>query len=508
MIKLPAGTTAEDHLRLLGVLNSSVACFWFKQVCHGRGGGGIGGGIAEEEWEQFYEFASSIVPDLPVPSDGSLDLPQRLDQLACDRAGLLDALTDAADLPATVHALTTRDAELFHQMVSLQEELDWEMLVAYGIGSDSLPCPGPDAPQLNLGERAFEIALARQMGRGEVETTWFERHGSTPISELPAHWSAEYKEIVDRRIELIESDPEVGLIERPEHKRRWAGTPFDVRIVEALKRLVLDRLEEPDLWSEPRLRSISELADVVRRDRRLVDACELIAGSPDADPGLVVRELVESESVPFLAAYRHTAPGLRKRAIWERVWDMQRQEDAIDALAELTEDDPRHITVERARARKESDVGRIPVPPRYTTTDFRPGPAWRLRGKLDVPKERFVSFPSAELGASGTVVGWAGWDERGRAKALAARILELQTQEAASADRLAPLLAGVLELLPWIHQWHPEPDREYGGPPGAFFDAWLDGMMAQLGLTREQLRAWTPPASAGGRRRRTVQTEA
>jgi hypothetical protein len=106
------------------------------------------------------------------------------------------------------------------------------------------------------------------------------------------------------------------------------------------------------------------------------------------------------------------------------------------------------------------------------------------------------------------VAGWAGWNERDRAKALAARILELQTQEAASADRLAPLLAGVLELLPWIHQWFREPDADYGGPPGEFFEAWLDGMMAQLGLTREQLRAWTPPASARGRRRRTVQTEA
>ena len=36
----------EDYVRLLGLLNSSTACFWLKQVSHGKGNGGIGGGIA------------------------------------------------------------------------------------------------------------------------------------------------------------------------------------------------------------------------------------------------------------------------------------------------------------------------------------------------------------------------------------------------------------------------------------------------------------------------------
>src|SRR6202041_1346476 len=34
VIKLPAGSTEDDHLALVGLLNSSVACFWLKQVCH------------------------------------------------------------------------------------------------------------------------------------------------------------------------------------------------------------------------------------------------------------------------------------------------------------------------------------------------------------------------------------------------------------------------------------------------------------------------------------------
>jgi hypothetical protein len=37
VIKLHAGASEENHLSLLGLLNSSIACFWMKQVFHNRG---------------------------------------------------------------------------------------------------------------------------------------------------------------------------------------------------------------------------------------------------------------------------------------------------------------------------------------------------------------------------------------------------------------------------------------------------------------------------------------
>jgi len=61
-------------------------------------------------------------------------------------------------------------------------------------------------------------------------------------------------------------------------------------------------------------------------------------------------------------------------------------------------------------------------------------------------------------------------------------------------------LAGVDELLPWIAQWFPEDDPDYGGPPADYFEGWLDQQLAELGLTREQLRGWRPPAATRGRR--------
>jgi len=94
-----------------------------------------------------------------------------------------------------------------------------------------------------LGQRAFEIVLARKVEAGEEETAWFTRHNSVAITDIPAEWPKDYREIVKRRIELIESDHNIGLIERPEYTRRWNIEPWEVQQERALRGWLLDRLE-------------------------------------------------------------------------------------------------------------------------------------------------------------------------------------------------------------------------------------------------------------------------
>ena len=126
-------------------------------------------------------------------------------------------------------------------MIALQEELDWQCYQLYGLLSDDLRYTGDDLPELNLGERAFEIVMARQMAKSELETTWFERHGSTPITEIPTHWPEAYRKLVARRIKVIETNKEIGLIEKPEYKRRWNTEPWEEQEQRALKNWLLDR---------------------------------------------------------------------------------------------------------------------------------------------------------------------------------------------------------------------------------------------------------------------------
>jgi hypothetical protein len=507
VIKLPEGATEEEHLALLGVLNSSVACFWLKQVCQNKGSTVDNRGARQRTapFEDFYQLNATKLRGFPLPAQRNAMFPAAIDNSASERAGLLDDLATfdhgGITLGDYFEQREKRHVQLTTKMISFQEELDWQVLAAYDLVPSDLFL-GLDAPPIELGQRAFEIVLARQVEAGETETTWFDRHGSKPITEVPTEWPAAYRDAVLRRIELIESDPDVGLIERPEHKRRWVRKPWEERQREALTRLVLDALEEPEVWRDGRLRSTAELTDELRRDSRLVETLELLAIGRDEDVGTTVARLVVAASVPQLAAQRLTEKGLAKRAVWERVWDLQRAEDRIDVRAELPEDDPSHLSVAGAERMKGDEVGRIPVPPRYGKGDFLPGATWKYRGKLDVPKERFVLFPTAGRGADPSpVVAWAGWDERDLARAIAGRVLELRDQDVGDGEQVIPLLAGVLELLPWIHQWHPDADADYGGTPGEFFELWLDGQIAELSLTRDALRGWRSPTPARGRRK-------
>ncbi|MGC4896391.1 BREX-2 system adenine-specific DNA-methyltransferase PglX [Micromonospora sp. DT31] len=467
VIKLPEGATEDDHLRLLGVLNSSTACFWLKQVSYPKGGdpiGGDGARVSAEPWSDRYEFTGTKLQEFPLPAAYPLERARLLDSLAQRLSRLTPAAVAEAGVPTRerLAAAHVDYDDTRARMIALQEELDWEVYRLYGLRDDDLTCAEP--PLLALGERAFEIVLARRMAAGEVETQWFARHGSTPITELPAHWPDDYRALVRRRIEAIESDRNIALIERPECKRRWATEGWGAMQARALRDWLLDRLEAPEIWGDrPIPQSVAQLADRVRHDDDFRAVLELWIGRDDYDLTKTLAKLVADEHVPFLPAYRYKPTGLRKRAQWERTWAQQRLEDAGE------------------------DVD-IKVPPKYTSADFVKPSYWRARGKLDVPKERFVSYPKA--GRDGDVtelLGWAGWDHLAQAQALATVYLDRKLQAAWPAERLLPLLAGIAELEPWLHQWYADERPDFPGSPAQFFTDLVDAELSQLGAHRGSL---------------------
>ncbi len=248
VIKLPVGSSEDDHVSLLGLLNSSTACFWMKQIFYPKGGdqvGQEGARVSRTLWEDRYEFTGTGLQSFPLAAKRPLELARALDS-AAQRL--------SRNLPAALcaHAVPTRDAldaarasaeASRANMIALQEELDWRCYRLYVL--HEAPPEHPDPPPLRLGERAFEIVMARRMAAGELETAWFARHRSTPITDLPTHWPADYRAVVERRIALIESDSTIGLIERPEYKRRWSSAPWEEMERDALRAWLLDRLEDP-----------------------------------------------------------------------------------------------------------------------------------------------------------------------------------------------------------------------------------------------------------------------
>jgi hypothetical protein len=561
IIKLPLTATEDDHLALLGLLNSSAACFWMKQVFHNKGATSDKG-VLQADPEKFrYEFDSTKLGQFPIP-DLAEEPHARLVALtrALSDAGyrlslftFQDAISNclAAEAPlAESIQKCIEEREISRRMMARwQEELDWLSYEVYGLVE-------PDSSARSL---AFSYQ-PKEMPPLAAELRSYRLIGSGNSTEAAP--------IDVARIDLTRQHPQLRLIEAPEYKRRWfrsagaydATNLNDQMLVERGARgWLLDRLESYfDLdgrmndqctvtvrsnLHEPRLTNVAKVGDLAKQDREFMQVAELYAGRMDFDVANFVDDLIAAESVPCLPVLRYKPTGLDKRAAWERTWELQRLEDGVDALfniellknirpsqteatlrplvtalcidekiklevlretvsaagyvAEATRQklDPHRLVTDAAKRAKKRAVGEgdIPVPPKYTNADFLSGSIWRLRGKLDVPKERWVSFPNCE-GEDGTlVIAWAGYDHLQLARAIAEHYEHAKEHEG---RKLVPLLACIGQLIPWLKQWHNELDPAFGTRMGDYFENYLAEESKTIGMSVNDVMAWTPPPKA------------
>lgn len=482
IIKLPATATEEDHLALLAYLNSSTACFWLKQVCQPKGSA-TRDAMAPEN--NRYAFNATGLSHFPLPANWKtahlIELSRTADNVARDRARLTpESLMADGSIWSEVSSLTEalgraaiEDAGLFRRLVYLQEEMDWLTYGLYGITELSSP--------------------PRDLSKGAIEPD--ERPFAWDDSSAPATLSPSLRKAYESRRKLLEQDPNVALIECATMKRLWRGSAgesgrygvtWEDRVRGAAAEWLANRLEAETAQRDGTM-SAGALVAAVKKDERLLAVASIYQGRPDVDLKGLVLTIFDSDAVPYNVLYTYSPSGLVKREVWEEVWDLQRREDAGEKLD-------------------------IPVPPSYSqgsrgkSSDFLKDEFWKVRGKLDVPKERFISYPGCESDKDHEpVYGWAGWDHLQRAQALATLYRDRKTNEAWPTSRLIPMLAGILELIPWLLQWHNEPHPEFG-PQGDFFVDWLDGELREHKLTRADLEAWRPE-SRSGRKKTTTKTE-
>lgn len=503
VLQLPADTGEDAYLGLLGVLNSSTACFWLKQTSYSKGTAGAALSSPGEEWARVYNFVSKSVLQLPLPSDAPRARSRELTRLA----RLLDAEEPNAvcadrRTPSrrTLDAARVAHEQTSHEMVALQEELDWDVYGSYGLLSAEERArlttpPTFELPALRPGERAFEIVWARRVVDGTAslswfeKLSWFERHGVTPVTDVPNHWPAAYRDVVQARIDAIESSRVMALVERPEYKRRWVTEPWEKREARALRSWLLDRCEDEQLWFEdknserrPRLRTIGQLARELGDDAQVRSTAALYAadhlGRRKATLAEVLTVILDGEQVPYAAALRYKESGLRKRAQWEQVWELQRREDETgQALG-------------------------IPVPPKFASVDFQRASYWSIRRRLDIPRERFISYPDAAAEGDGSLLGWSGWGDTDRVRVLFDLIAVCRQEPRPSVYRIAPLLAGIQELLPWVRQWGTGSELGPQSDPAGAFQREFDDLRTAFGLSTHDLTSWRPrrpPSKRGAR---------
>jgi hypothetical protein len=348
-------------------------------------------------------------------------------------------------------------------------------------------------------------------------------------------WPEAYRSVVERRIQTIKDDKSIGLVESMACKRRFevpssnqAGQAHaDLRVLG----LVESRFKDPVTGG--RARSINGLSDDLGASPEAAATLERVR-EEGYERQLV--KIICSDEVPFLSCCYLKENGIRKLEAWEDTWLLQAREDPFlaeqDELLEAefgcspegerrarahvgcwmtskkvskerglsdlkfssiskTRDEWRKIDTERKMA---IDGDAPPVPPKFKSSDYTLLAYWKLRGKLNVPKERFISYPHCSPdGDDSVLIGWAGWDYEQRAAALA-QILSARKSEGWTGERLAPILLGIDELIFWLRKWH--------GDLGDEYQAFLESEAAAAGLTLDDVRAWTPPAKTKNKRKK------
>lgn len=448
ILELRADWTEDDLLVLLAYLNSSIACCWMSHHLPSLKGA--------------LRFSEGILSRMPVPKsllqpgglrEQVLVLARRLEQAArgreaCSPRHVLDNWSGGARdslLRALAHA-QQQEFTLLRQMVCDQEDLDWALYGALGLAGEAAArgTPGFALPE----HRPFQ---------------WLSEAPPKRLSpSLAEAWGLRRQELKQNRL--------LTLLETTPYKRPWHISSGPVRgdyrqqVTSACEEWLLGRMEQFFQGSEsPRAVSHTEVLSFLRGQAgtEAVASIHVSHGGPGLER--LVAALLEHESAPYLAALRYTASGLKKRARWEAAWRRQ----------SLEADSPPPL----------------PTLPDYTPVDFQQRHLWRLRGRLDVPRERFILYLGVR---SEPLYGWAGWDLVQRAQVLLALLTECKRQ--GLPEEQLPLLGGLLELLPGIERWYHAPDPRLGAQrPHEHLHQVIREEAQALDVSIGHIQAWRPP---------------
>jgi hypothetical protein len=235
----------EDLHAVAALVNSSTALFWLKQVSYNRGAG-------EDEHRDRFEFMGGKVQELPVPEAISNCLGGRADAIGQALVGFAQACWDYGQkLPSlssrTLFALTReayeswngaigraveRSEMAFHNtvdlrqaslelqrtreairsyMIALQEEMDWALYAAYGLlAADHAAIGiGLKPEPVHREQRPFRLL---EKAEGDYDKA---------VRLIPADWSVNRRKLWEARLDAIRENEHIRRIEQPVYKRRW-----------------------------------------------------------------------------------------------------------------------------------------------------------------------------------------------------------------------------------------------------------------------------------------------
>jgi hypothetical protein len=482
---LREGTTEEEYLAILAILNSSVFCFWMKQVFQPKGK--TSANRNHPSPERFaYEIGTTQLQQFPLPrlTDEEIrslaDLSRQLVQSAQRRASSLadESWLAAAQTPQALRtALAARwrvHDEARRKMIFLQEEVDWYVYFLFGLCSQHIAGPSVQT-RIARGQRAFERLRGHRSFVRKKNATLTPDAAECDID--PEWLHPDYERALFRRIREIESNPSASHLETYMFKRLWRDTEENITEYEFRRKHDSEQLR---LWLEARLESIvtefskpfsaSKVAASLIQDAQFHAVAEVYSGTQSFSLDVLVADLIEQASVPSHPSHVYTASGLVKHEAWQEVWHRQLIEDSS----------------------QRSDAT-IPTPPEYSqgsrgkAKNFSRDSYWRLRGRLDAPSERYLALTEAPTVE--TLFGWAGWSPQQRVRAILALDEDLEDRGESLTARIG-LLDSAWSLLPYVA-------REDASAAGSL-RAELQSLTGPDGPSKKHLDEWKKQYPAQG----------
>lgn len=344
-----------------------------------------------------------------------------LDGYVPPHPGLPAPFTAARELRAARDKLIALRQDIRGRMIFLQEEMDWLAYEMYGLlkakaplAEDYLSRTDYEAARLELGQRPFEVA-----GKG-YKGDWPKGYEPEPLPDF-------LRPLTEERIAVIVANSDIVLLEDPLYKRRWIPPDYEKEFRAAAEWWLGEKLEWA-LEQHGRPISLREWARIMGRDERVNAALEALTGTPHFDLEGELLKVIRANAVPNRPEGYLKPAGLRK-----------------------------------FYAARRSDP---PETPEYRRKEFSDGTAWKLRGKLNIPRERFIHYAEFDHTRRGTDApdtggpwfGWAGWDAAQRADALAFLLDRANRAGWEPRWRQCGLRAALRDLLPELSEL-PAADR-------------------------------------------------
>jgi hypothetical protein len=413
VLALPHDRREEDLYAVAALVNSSAALFWLKQVSYNRGAG-------EDEQRDRFEFMGGKVQELPVPAAVAKSIRERQDPLGDVLLGLAQACGDyghqlsslglrrafvltgeayelwnrqfvfgnknnvaAFATPAELRRITaelsqSREA-IRNRMIGLQEEMDWGVYVAYGLISGDHEAaeiqldPGP----LDREQRPFRL-----WERSEANY-------DAALTLVPKDWSQSRRRLWEVRLAAIRDNEHVRRIEQPVYKRRWdeqwkvgnrwrcGAIAYAAEFIEAFEWWLKEKAE---WWLERKKGGgpveLVEWTQALWKDERVKSAWPAAAEQYVFVNHELAREKAEEEGEPIPEG---RGPAVEFSGFARKFKDIMEEETVADGF-------PFGVDYDELKKKLKKEL---------------PAKLQKVRGKLNVPRERFHSVAKGQY-------KWAG----------------------------------------------------------------------------------------------------